>query len=51
MPSTVTLTVVTQIDYRYTLLSIMDPFMFTDSNSSDKDFHGFNTDDIQVATD
>ena len=51
MPSTVTLTVVTQIDYRYTSLSVMDPFMFTDSDSSDEDFHGFNTDDIQVATD
>ena len=29
----------------------MDPFLFTDSDSSDEDFQGFNTDDIQVATD
>ena len=39
----------TQIDY--TSLSVMDPFLFTDSDSSDEDFQGFNTDDIQVATD
>ena len=29
----------------------MDPFLFTNSDSSDEDFQGFNTDDIQVATD
>ena len=48
-PSTVTLTVATQIDY--TSLSVMDPFVFTDSVSSDEEFQGFNNHDVQEAND
>ena len=39
----------THIDYQS--LSALDTSVFTDSDYSDEEFQGFNTDDIQVATD